>query len=73
MVSTFRTQGAVFVDDIEEVPEGGLVLFSAHGVSPVIRNAARNKKLRAIDATCPLVTKVHKEAIKFSAKVITFF
>ncbi len=66
VVSTFRTQGAVFVDDIEEVPEGGLVLFSAHGVSPVIRNAARNKKLRAIDATCPLVTKVHKEAIKFS-------
>jgi 4-hydroxy-3-methylbut-2-enyl diphosphate reductase len=66
VVTTYREKGAVFVEDIEEVPEGGLVLYSAHGVSPAIREASHRRHLRAIDATCPLVTKVHREAIKFS-------
>jgi 4-hydroxy-3-methylbut-2-en-1-yl diphosphate reductase len=66
VVTTFRDQGAVFVNDISEVPAGSLVLYSAHGVSPEIRRQSRERKLRAIDATCPLVTKVHKEAIKYA-------
>lgn len=66
VVRTFRESGAVFVDSIEEVPEGSTVLFSAHGVSPAIRQAARARNLKAIDATCPLVTKVHTEAIRFA-------
>lgn len=66
VVSTFRGQGAVFVDSLEEIPENSTVLFSAHGVSPEIRRVAQERKLFAIDATCPLVTKVHLEAIKFA-------
>ncbi len=66
VVNTFKTQGAIFVDSIDEIPSGGLVLYSAHGVSPAIRDASKQRNLRAIDATCPLVTKVHREAIKFS-------
>lgn len=66
IVETFQEQGAVFVDSLSEVPEGGTVLFSAHGISPAIRAEARERKLTAIDATCPLVTKVHLEAIRFS-------
>lgn len=66
VVRTFRDQGAVFVDSLEEIPEGSTVLFSAHGVSPEIREHATRRKLFAIDATCPLVTKVHLEAIKFA-------
>ncbi|MCG8649631.1 MAG: 4-hydroxy-3-methylbut-2-enyl diphosphate reductase [Pirellulales bacterium] len=66
VVKTFREKGAVFVDSIDEVPEGSVLLFSAHGVSPAIRAAARQRKLNALDATCPLVTKVHLEAIKYA-------
>jgi 4-hydroxy-3-methylbut-2-enyl diphosphate reductase len=66
VVDTFRAKGAVFVEDLQEVPEGATLLFSAHGVSPEIRRVARERKLRAIDATCPLVTKVHLEAIRFA-------
>jgi 4-hydroxy-3-methylbut-2-enyl diphosphate reductase len=66
VVDTFRAKGAVFVDDLAEVPPGSTLLFSAHGVSPEIRRVARERKLRAIDATCPLVTKVHLEAIRFA-------
>lgn len=66
VVRTFRDQGAVFVDSLDEVPEGSTLLFSAHGVSPAIRGEARNRRLNAIDATCPLVTKVHLEAIRFA-------
>ncbi len=66
VVDRFRKQGVVFVDDIEEVPEGGTVLYSAHGVAPALRAAADRRHLRAIDATCPLVTKVHIEAVRFA-------
>ena len=66
VVRTFREKGAVFVDTLHEVPAGSTVLFSAHGVSPEIRQIARERKLFAIDATCPLVTKVHLEAIKYA-------
>lgn len=66
VVKTFQTRGAVFVDHLEEVPPGSTVLFSAHGVSPEIRRLAQRRGLFAIDATCPLVTKVHLEAIKYA-------
>lgn len=66
VVRTFREKGAVFVDSLTEVPAGSTVLFSAHGVSPEIRRIAKERKLFAIDATCPLVTKVHLEAIKYA-------
>ena len=66
VVETFQGKGAIFVNDLAEVPEGSYLLFSAHGVSPEIRNIAKQRKLTAIDATCPLVTKVHLEAIKFA-------
>lgn len=66
VVDTFRQKGAVFVDSVEEVPEGSVLMFSAHGVSPQIRAQAKARKLTALDATCPLVTKVHLEAIKYA-------
>jgi 4-hydroxy-3-methylbut-2-enyl diphosphate reductase len=66
IVERFRARGVVFVDDISEVPTGGTVLYSAHGVSPLIREQSKARNLRAIDATCPLVTKVHTEAVKFA-------
>jgi 4-hydroxy-3-methylbut-2-enyl diphosphate reductase len=66
VVKTFIEKGARFVDSIDEVPEGSVLLFSAHGVSPEIRQAARQRNLNAIDATCPLVTKVYLEAIKYA-------
>ncbi|MFG0262405.1 MAG: 4-hydroxy-3-methylbut-2-enyl diphosphate reductase [Novipirellula sp. JB048] len=66
VVNSFREKGAVFVDEIDEVPEGSVVLFSAHGVSPQVREAAKARHLNALDATCPLVTKVHLEAIKYA-------
>ncbi len=66
VVNRFKKQGVHFVDSLSEVPEGGTLLYSAHGVSPALRNEARSRKLRTIDATCPLVTKVHLEAIKFA-------
>ncbi|TWT77458.1 4-hydroxy-3-methylbut-2-enyl diphosphate reductase [Posidoniimonas polymericola] len=66
VVSHFKDRGVTFLDDIEDAPEGSTLLFSAHGVSPLIREAARRRNLTAIDATCPLVTKVHLEAIKYA-------
>lgn len=66
VVTHFREKGVVFVDHLDEVPVGATLLFSAHGVSPEIRQAARERNLTAIDATCPLVTKVHLEAIKYA-------
>jgi 4-hydroxy-3-methylbut-2-enyl diphosphate reductase len=71
VVETFRAKGAVFVNDLSEVPTGATLLFSAHGVSPEIRRLAREQKLRAIDATCPLVTKVHIEAVRFAREGYT--
>ncbi len=71
IVEKFQARGVVFVDDITEVPTGGTVMFSAHGISPVIRQHAQERNLCAIDATCPLVTKVHKEAIKFAKEGYT--
>ncbi len=66
VVSRLRERGAVFVERIDEVPEGSIVVFSAHGVSPEVRKQAEARNLTAIDATCPLVTKVHAEAIRYS-------
>jgi 4-hydroxy-3-methylbut-2-enyl diphosphate reductase len=66
VVSTLEKQGAIFVDDVTEVPEGAHVVFSAHGVSPAVVQAAEERGLDAIDATCPLVTKVHREATRFA-------
>ena len=66
VVERFTSQGVTFVEDISQVPEGSLLLYSAHGVSPQIRAEARARHLQTIDATCPLVTKVHLEAIKFA-------
>jgi 4-hydroxy-3-methylbut-2-enyl diphosphate reductase len=66
VVETFHQKGAVFVDRLEDVPVGGHLLFSAHGVSPEIRRIARERNLKTIDATCPLVTKVHLEAVRFA-------
>jgi 4-hydroxy-3-methylbut-2-enyl diphosphate reductase len=71
VVRTFQSQGAIFVNDLGEIPEGSTVLFSAHGVAPEIRRYAQTRKLHAIDATCPLVTKVHLEAIKFAKEHYT--
>ena len=73
VVDTFREKGAVFVDTLEEVPEGSNLLFSAHGVSPEIRAIAKQRRLNAIDATCPLVTKVHLEAIKYAKEGYRIF
>ena len=66
VVDRFTAEGVTFVDELEDVPRGSILLFSAHGVSPEIRNVARQRDLRTVDATCPLVTKVHLEAIKFA-------
>ncbi len=71
VVRTFQSQGAVFVDNLEEIPEGSTVLFSAHGVAPEVRRFAQSRSLHALDATCPLVTKVHLEAIKFAKEHYT--
>jgi len=66
VVEELAAKGAVFVNALEEVPAGARLIFSAHGVSPAVREVATNRKLRVIDATCPLVTKVHLEAVKFA-------
>jgi 4-hydroxy-3-methylbut-2-en-1-yl diphosphate reductase len=71
VVEHFRGRGVTFVDDLAEVPFGATLLFSALGVSPEIRRIARERKLRAIDATCPLVTKVHLEAVKYAREGYT--
>jgi len=66
VVNELEKRGAIFVEDTDEVPEGGVVVFSAHGIAPEVREAARQRGLKAIDATCPLVTKVHNEARRFA-------
>jgi len=71
VVEELRGAGAIFVEELEEVPVGARVIFSAHGVSPAVRAEARERKLQVIDATCPLVTKVHLEAVKFAKKGYT--
>lgn len=66
VVDRFTKQGVTFVDTMDEVPQGSILLFSAHGVSPEIRQVARDRNLQTVDATCPLVTKVHLEAIRYA-------
>lgn len=66
VVNSFREKGVVFVNEIHEIPENSVAVFSAHGVSPEVRRQAKEKKLHVIDATCPLVTKVHLEALRFA-------
>jgi 4-hydroxy-3-methylbut-2-enyl diphosphate reductase len=66
VVSDLESRGAVFVEELDEVPEGATVVFSAHGVSPLVHQQAAERKLKTIDATCPLVTKVHHEAKRFA-------
>ena len=66
VVSTLEKKGAIFVDEVDEVPEGSHIVFSAHGVSPMVVQGAADRSLHAIDATCPLVTKVHREATRFA-------
>jgi 4-hydroxy-3-methylbut-2-enyl diphosphate reductase len=68
VVSTLERRGAVFVSEVDEVPSGAIVVFSAHGIAPDVRRDAERRDLRTIDATCPLVTKVHNEARRFAAK-----
>jgi 4-hydroxy-3-methylbut-2-enyl diphosphate reductase len=71
VVERFSRRGTVFVESLDDVPEGAPLLYSAHGVSPQIREQARQRRLMAIDATCPLVTKVHLEAIKYAREGYT--
>jgi len=66
VVDQLRKRGAIFVEAVDEVPSGSVLVFSAHGVPPAVRDEARTRSLRVIDATCPLVTKVHLEALKFA-------
>jgi len=66
VVETLRQKGAMFVDELDEVPDDATVIFSAHGISPAVREEARRRGLRVVDATCPLVTKVHLEAIRYA-------
>ncbi len=73
VVERFKKRGVVFVDGIDEIPANSVVLYSAHGVAPAIREASRTRNLNAIDATCPLVTKVHLEAIRFAKEGYTIF
>lgn len=68
VVDTLAARGAVFVEETSEVPEGGRVVFSAHGVSPEVYREAEDRKLLVIDATCPLVTKVHRQALRFAGE-----
>ncbi|MFL1379544.1 MULTISPECIES: 4-hydroxy-3-methylbut-2-enyl diphosphate reductase [unclassified Nocardiopsis] len=68
VVRTLEERGAIFVEETDEVPEGAIVVFSAHGVSPAVHAEAADRSLKTIDATCPLVTKVHKEAKRFAAE-----
>ncbi len=70
VVNDMKARGVVFVEDLNEVPEGSRIIFSAHGIPPTVVNDARARKLKFVDATCPLVTKVHKEAVKFSGQKI---
>ena len=71
VVSELRNKGAVFLDDVDEIPDGAVTIFSAHGVSPAVREQAAGRNLKVIDATCPLVTKVHLEAVRYAKKGYT--
>jgi 4-hydroxy-3-methylbut-2-enyl diphosphate reductase len=71
VVNRFRERGVLFVNHIDDIPAGSTVLYSAHGVAPAIRTAAAQRQLRVIDATCPLVTKVHHEAVRFAQEGYT--
>ena len=71
VVDELRGAGAIFVEELDEVPAGARVIYSAHGVAPAVRAQARERSLQVIDATCPLVTKVHLEAVKFARKGYT--
>ncbi len=71
VVDELRQAGAIFVEELSEVPEGARVIFSAHGVAPSVRTEAKERRLQVIDATCPLVTKVHLEAVKFAREDYT--
>src|SRR5690349_2103945 len=71
VVDELRGAGAIFIEELDEVPEGARAIYSAHGVAPSVRAQARERKLQVIDATCPLVTKVHLEAVKFARKGYT--
>lgn len=71
VVADLQGKGAIFVDSVEQVPSGALVIYSAHGVSPEVREHAARRGLRVIDATCPLVTKVHLEAVRFARQGYT--
>jgi 4-hydroxy-3-methylbut-2-enyl diphosphate reductase len=68
VVSALEQRGAVFVEETEEVPEGSVIVFSAHGVAPTVHGEAAGRNLTTIDATCPLVTKVHNEALRFAGE-----
>jgi 4-hydroxy-3-methylbut-2-enyl diphosphate reductase len=68
VVATLEAKGAIFVDEVDEVPAGATVVFSAHGVSPAVHEAAAARNLKTVDATCPLVTKVHQEARRFASE-----
>ena len=71
VVSSLESRGAIFVEENEEVPEGSIVIFSAHGVSPAVHESAAKRQLKTIDATCPLVTKVHHEVKRFAKEDLT--
>jgi 4-hydroxy-3-methylbut-2-enyl diphosphate reductase len=71
VVEDFKDRGVTFVDDVSEVPDGGVVVYSAHGISPEVRREAKRRKLVEVDATCPLVTKVHLEVLKFAREGYT--
>lgn len=71
VVENLEARGAVFVDELDQVPEGATVVFSAHGVSPMVREEAGKRHLKTVDATCPLVTKVHHEAKRFASEDMT--
>lgn len=71
VVEELRGAGAIFIEELDEVPRGARVIFSAHGVSPAVRSQAKERSLQVIDATCPLVTKVHLESVKFARKGYT--
>jgi 4-hydroxy-3-methylbut-2-enyl diphosphate reductase len=71
VVEELRAAGAIFVDELDEVPEGARAIFSAHGVSPAVRKMAAERQLQVIDATCPLVTKVHLEAVRYALQGYT--
>ena len=71
VVDELRRKGAIFVEEVDEVPEGAWLVYSAHGVAPAVRERARERRLRTIDATCPLVTKVHLEALHYAKRGYT--